>query len=38
MNTQAIPINLSLFKTDRTYTYGTIIICAGALLLYVIFW
>ncbi|MBQ6964629.1 MAG: sodium/solute symporter [Bacteroidaceae bacterium] len=38
MNTQAIPINLSLFKTDRTYTYGTIIICAGTLLLYVIFW
>ena len=35
---KALPINLSIFSTDRNYTYGAVGICVITLLLYAILW
>ncbi|MCH5175708.1 MAG: sodium/sugar symporter [Prevotellaceae bacterium] len=35
---KALPIDLSLFKTTRGYTYGTIGICVITILLYALLW
>ena len=37
-DTKALPIDLSLFSTNRGYTYGTIGICAITFLLYALLW
>ena len=35
---KALPVDLSLFKTTRGYTYGTIGICTITILLYALLW
>ena len=35
---KALPINLSIFSTDRNYTYGAVGICVITLLLYALLW
>ncbi|MBQ0022413.1 MAG: sodium/solute symporter [Prevotellaceae bacterium] len=38
MDPKALPVDLSLFKTTRGYTYGTIGICFITLVLYILLW
>ena len=37
-DTKALPVDLSLFKTTRGYTYGTIGICVITMILYILLW
>lgn len=37
-DSQAVPINLSLFKTDKGFALGSLAICALVALIYILFW
>ena len=38
MDAKAVVVKLSLFSTEREYTYGTIVICVVSIIFYALFW
>ena len=38
MDAKAVVVKLSLFSTEREYTYGTIVICVASIIFYALFW